>query len=154
MQAAGELKRQDAGAAAQRAQEAAEDLRRAEEQIRGTSADARQRAAGELQLEAQQIAEAQRRIAAETGRLVEPNSQQQGRADGSRTGTPAGQSDALRRLSAEKDKLAERVDDLQRSARQLGAQAGPASTDPAGRARDAASLLDREQVSRRMREFG
>jgi hypothetical protein len=149
-EAAGELKRQDAGAAAQRAEQAAEGLRRAEEQIRGTSADARQRAAGELRLEAQQIAEAQRRIASETQRMPEPKpGQARGDAGASASGN---QADAMRRLSAEQDKLAGRVDDLQRSARQLGAQAGPASTDPAGRARDAASLLDREQVGRRMRD--
>ena len=137
-QAAGELRRQDARAAAQRGREAAEALRRFEQQLRGTSADARQRAAGELQLEAQQVADAQRRIAGEASRL-----------QGSRGGAAG---DAQRRLAGEKDKLAERVDELQRSARALGAQAGGGPTDPAARAREAAAILDREQVARRMRE--
>jgi hypothetical protein len=48
--------------------------------------------------------------------------------------------------------LAERVDELQRSARALGAQPGGGATDPAARAREAATILDREQVARRMRE--
>jgi hypothetical protein len=136
-QASGELQRQDPRAAADRSRAAAETLRRIEQQLRGNSTEARQRAAGELQLEAQQLAEAQRRVATETARL-----------QSSAGGTPA---DGTRRLSAEKEKLAERVDELQRSARQLGAQTG-AAADPASRARDAAALLDREQVGRRMRE--
>jgi hypothetical protein len=138
-QAAGDLKRQDARAAAERAREAAEALRQVEQRLRGNSADARQRAAGELQLEAQQVADAQRRIATEAGRIP--------------SGASAATSDAMRRLAGEKEKLAERVEDLQRSAERLGAQAGAAaSTDPAGRAREAAAVLEREQVGRRMRE--
>ena len=102
--------------------------------------DGRQRAAGELQLEAQQVAEAQRRVAAEASRL--------------RNGTPgAAAADALRRLAAEKDRLAERVEELARSARQLGAQAGSAKeNDPGARAREAAALLDREKIGPRMRD--
>lgn len=154
-QAAGEMKRQDAGAAAERSREAGEALRRVEQQLKGGSADARQRAAGELQLEAQQVADAQRRIAAEAVRLYPTAPRTRGGDPGlhsGASGNPPGNVDAMRRLAAEKDKLAERVDDLQRSARELGAQAGAASTDPAARAREAAALLDREQVGRRMRD--
>ena len=137
--AAGEMKRQDAGAAAGRAQAAADALRRSEQQLRGTGADARQRQAGELQLEAQQVAEAQRRIAGEAARL--------------QSSAPGTAADAQRRLAAEKDTLADRVDELQRAARQLGAQAGAApAQDPGARAREAAAILDREQIGRRMRE--
>ena len=137
--AAAEMKRQDPRAAAERSREAGETLRRMEQQLRGTTPDGRQRAAGELQLEAQQVAEAQRRIAAEASRL--------------QTTPGAAASDALRRLGAEKDKLAERAEALERSAQQLGTQKGGSdSSDPAGRAREAASILEREQVGRRMRE--
>lgn len=136
--AASELQRQNARAAADRGRHAAETLRRMEEQLKGSSADARQRAAGELQLEAQQIAEAQRRIAAETSRL--------------QNGTPGVGGDALRRLAAEKEKLAERVDGLQRSARQLGGSGQPGKEGPAGQAREAVATLEREQVGRRMRD--
>jgi hypothetical protein len=136
--AASEMKRQDPRAAAERSREAAETLRRMEQDRRGNTPDGRQRAAGELQLEAQQIAEAQRRIAAEASRMQ---------------GTPGpATSDAQRRLSAEKEKLAERADALERSARQLGAQPSGGATDPASRARDAAAILERERVAQRMRE--
>ena len=139
-QAAGELQRQNARSAADRSREAADALRRAEQQLKGNTPDGRQRAAGELQLEAQQVAEAQRRVAAEASRL--------------RNGTPgAAAADALRRLAAEKDRLAERVEELARSARQLGAQAGSAKeNDPGARAREAAALLDREKIGPRMRD--
>lgn len=135
-QAAGELQREDPRAAAERARAAAETLRRAEEQLRGNNADARQRAAGELQLEGQQVAEAQRRIATETERL--------------KSAASGSTADSTRRLSVEKEKLAERVEQLQRSAERLGAHAGGAA-DPASRAREAAALLERDQVARRMR---
>jgi hypothetical protein len=137
--AANEMKRQDPRSAAERSREAADTLRRMEQNLRGNTPDGRQRAAGELQLEAQQIAEAQRRIAAEASRM-------QG-ASGPTTG------DALRRLSAEKEKLAERAEALERSARQLGAQpnSGP-TADPGSRAREAAAILERERVGQRMRE--
>jgi hypothetical protein len=139
-QAAGELQRQNAKSAADRSQDAAEALRRAEQHLTGNTSDGRQRAAGELQLEAQQVAEAQRRVAAEASRL--------------RSGTQGGAAtDALRRLAAEKERLAERVDELERASRQLGAQAGSAKdNDPAKRARETAAMLEREQVGRRMRD--
>jgi hypothetical protein len=137
--AAAEMKRQDPRAGAERSREAGETLRRMEQQLRGNTPDGRQRAAGELQLEAQQVAEAQRRIAAEASRLQ-------------RTPGPSA-ADALRRLAAEKDKLAERAEVLQRSAKQLGTQAsGSDRNDLSARAREAASILDREDVGRRMRE--
>jgi hypothetical protein len=138
--AANDLRRQDPTSAATNAERAAEQLRQLERQMRGGSADARQRAAGELRLEAQQVAEAQRRIAAEAARL-----QKEG-------GYSA---DALRRLAAEKDGLADRVDALQRSAEDLArapsAEKGAdraAGSSPADAARD----LQRGQVGRRMRE--
>ena len=137
--AAGEMRRQDSGAAAERSREAAETLRRMEQQLRGNTPDGRQRAAGELQLEAQQVSEAQRRIAAEASRLQ---------------GSPGpATADALRRLASEKEKLAGRTEALQRAAEQLGAQSrGAGTTDPADRAREAAAILDRDRVGSRMRE--
>jgi len=72
------------------------------------SPDARKRALGDLQLESQQLADAQRRVASEAERL-------------DREG--GGAADARRRLAGEKDRLAERVDALQQSAQRLGAEA-------------------------------
>jgi archaellum component FlaC len=131
--AASDLRRQDPKSAADRAERAANQLRRLEQQMRGDTPEARQRAAGEMRLEAQQIADEQRRIAAEAGRLEK--------------GEGTTNQDAWRRLAGEKDKLADRVDDLQRAAGQLGRE----SAQDKG-ASAAARELEQEQVSRRMRD--
>ena len=145
--AASELQRQDANAAADRAQAAAERLRSLEQQMRGRGMSDRQRAAGELRLEAQQIAEAQKRIAGETSRL-EPNA-------------AAGSADARRRLGAQQEKLADRVDELQRASEHLarqparpGQRGESATADAAGQSatKQAAQALQRDQIARRMRE--
>jgi hypothetical protein len=69
-----------------------------------------------------------------------------------RNGTSgAATTDAVRRLAAEKDRLAERVDELVRSARQLGQTGSGKENDPAARARETAALLDRERIGERMR---
>jgi hypothetical protein len=136
--AANDLRRADPRAAAESGSRAAEQLRRLEEQMHGSSADARQRAAGELQLEAQQIADAQRRVAAEAERLDKEN---------------ADNSDALRRLAGEKEGLADRTDALQRAAEQLAKAGGtPGNATASTAAGDAARELQREQIGRRMRD--
>jgi hypothetical protein len=101
--ATSDLRRQDARSAAQKGERAAERLRSLERQGRGGGAGGKERS-GELQLEAQQIADAQRRIAAEAERLE--------RGDGN----PG----ANRRLADDKERLAGRVDDLQRAAKEDG----------------------------------
>jgi hypothetical protein len=135
--AANEMQRQNAAGAAASGQRAAESLRQIERQIRGSSADGRQRAAGELQLEAQQIADGQRRLAGEISRL-----EKSGAASGANA-------DALRRLASEKDKLADRVDALQQSARQLERDAPGEGGAPF---REAASRLQEQRIGGRMRE--
>jgi hypothetical protein len=130
--AANDLDRHDPKAAADQAARAAERLRDIERQMRSDSPEARQRAAGELQLEAQQIAEEQRRIAAEAGRLD--------------AGKGAGNADARRRLSGEKEQLADRVDALERGVADL------ARADKDLGIANAARELEREQIGRRMRE--
>jgi hypothetical protein len=122
--ATSDLRRQDTDAAAQKGERAAQQLRSLERQARGAGQDGKQRATGELQVEAQQIAETQRRIAAETERLER---------DG---GTNA---DARRRLADEKDRVAGRVDELQRTAKQEGQT-------------DAARELERGKIGQRMRQ--
>jgi hypothetical protein len=141
--AASDLRRQDASGAAASGDKAAEQLRRLEQQMRGGTADARQRAAAELKLEAQQIAGTQRQIASETERL------QQQAGNPGRAGETQGTGDAMRRLAAEKDKLADRVDELQRAAQQLGRD-GQANGNAA--AREAARELEQGQVGTRMRD--
>jgi hypothetical protein len=136
--AGAEMQRQNATAAADSGQMAAEALKRLERQVRGSSAEARQRTAGELRLEAQQIAEGQRRAAAEAARLEKE-----------RSGTDRATSDALRRLAAEKDKLADRIDRLQEAARDAERDAPGAAAAPF---REAGRQLQGEQVGARMRD--
>jgi hypothetical protein len=138
--AAGDLQRQDAAGAAQRAGRAAAQLRRLEQQMQGDSAGARERAAGELRMEAQQIADEQQRIAGEAERLDK--------------GAP--DQDALRRLAGEKDKLADRVDELRRSTERLatigrsegGSQASEVERQTAGLAKE----IEGQRIAERMRE--
>lgn len=134
--ATADLRRQDAEAAAARAEHAAQQLRKIERDLQTATPDARKRAIGELQLEGQQLAEAQRRIAGEAERLD---------AEG------GGTADARRRLAAEKESLADRVDRLRDSARRLGAdpKAGTAADRTA--LGEAARELDRQQLGARMR---
>ena len=105
-QAAEQANSGDASAAAAKGEEAARQLRQAESQMQNGSPDARRRALGDVQLESQQIAEAQRRIAGEADRL-------------DREG--GGAADARRRLAGDKEKLADRVDALQQAAQRIGA---------------------------------
>lgn len=135
-QAAGDMQRNDRPSAAQSGKRAADQLRRLEQQMRGDNADAKQRAAADLQAEAQQIAQEQRRIAADAQRL-EKNA-------------GAGDVEAGRRLAAEKDRLADRVEALGRQASSLGAQPGKGQEQ--SRARDAAGQLAGERVGETMRE--
>jgi hypothetical protein len=141
-----DMRREDGESAARSGQRAADELRKLEAQMRG-GADARERAAADLQAEAQQIAQEQRRIASEAERM-EKN---------------AG-ADARRRLAADKDRLSERVDALKREAQRLAEQPVPpgsaqgrqggadrAGADEQSRARAAAGELERQQVAERMR---
>lgn len=123
-EAASDGQKQDANGAASKGQQAADALRRAEGQMQNGSSDAQKRALGDLQLESQQIAQEQRRVANEAERL-------------DREG--GGTSDARRRLAAEKDRLADRVDALQQSAQRLPS------------ASEAARDLSSQQLAERMR---
>ena len=136
-QASGELKREDTEAAARRSDRAAQQLRELEDRMRGNNADARQRAAADLQSEAQQILQEQRRIAAEADRLDR--------------GADGNTADARRRLAADKDRLSERVDALQRESQRMGTQS-PAGASEGARARAAADQLQKGRVGDRMRE--
>lgn len=121
-EAAAQAQKEDAAGAAAKGEEAARQLRRAESQMQNGTPGAKRRALGDLQLESQQVAEAQRRVAREAERL-------------DREG--GGATDARRRLAGEKEQLADRVDALQQASQRLGAEA----------ARDLAS----EKISERMR---
>ncbi|MEO6238926.1 MAG: hypothetical protein ABIQ52_18170, partial [Vicinamibacterales bacterium] len=137
--AASQGKQDDAAGAAAKGEEAARQLRKAEAQMQQGSPDAKRRALGDLQLESQQIAEAQRRVAGEAERL-------------DREG--GGAADARRRLAGEKEQLADRLDVLQQSAQRLGAEPGSnAAPDsrPGAVAAAAARDLTAQQISAKMR---
>ena len=138
--AAGALGREDVKAAAERAEQAASQLRRIEQHMRGEDPQARQRAAGEVQLEALQIAQEQRRIASEAARLDKID--------------PSASADARRRLAGDKDQLADRLDNLQRAAQALSARAaaGGEEAGAASKIGEAARELEKQELGRRMRE--
>jgi hypothetical protein len=131
--AASDLRRQDLNAASSRSGRAAEKLRELERQLNDASPDGRRRALGDLQLEARQLADEQRRVAAEAERVAQ-------------TG---GGNDARRRLAGEKDRLAERADRIEQGARGL---AGSGTPEERGAMKEALAEIDRQQLGKRMRE--
>lgn len=129
--AAGDLQRESPGSASERSARALDRLRAVERGLAGASPEERRRAAGGLQAEARQIAEAGRRVAAEA-------------AAGGAT------AESLRRLAGQQARLAERAADVERAAAEMAAR------EPAGGAGDgvrrAARDLAGARVSERLRE--
>jgi hypothetical protein len=95
--AAGELRRQDPRQASASGGRALQELQEVQQQMQRAQPDERRRAMGDMQLEARQLADEQRTIAAEQGKV------------------PGGDqgADARRRLAGEQDRLAERTRRLQ-----------------------------------------
>ena len=130
-----ELRREDTQDARASGDRALEQMRRVEERLRGESERGRSVALAELQFEAQQLADAQRRVADETGQVSSDNRSRQSGL----------------RLADEKDDLADRVDTLNRGLEALvgdGSAAEPADVP----VREAHDELEREAVGQRMRE--
>jgi hypothetical protein len=130
-----QLKRNDPAGAAASGQQAAQRLRDQQEKLEAGAPDARRRALGDVQLEAQQLAEAERRLSDEATRLSgDPNA-----------------SDARRRLAGDQEQLADRAKALGEAARRLG---GDTQGDSATREASAAAARELEQgrVPDRMRE--
>jgi hypothetical protein len=107
--ATGELRRADPAAASRDGEHAAAQLRRAQEQAQGGGASASDRTRTDAQIEAQQIAQEQRRIAAQAERLE-------------RGGRPV-PAEGRRQLADEKSRLSDRVAELGRSIREVAPQA-------------------------------
>ncbi|MGE3521203.1 MAG: DUF4175 family protein, partial [Vicinamibacterales bacterium] len=105
--AASDLRRENAEQASARAARALDKLRELERQLQGGSAEGRRRAMGDLQLEARQLAEAQRQIAAESAKTQQDD---------------AGR-DQLRRLAGEQERVAERLRRVEQSLKQQAAEA-------------------------------
>lgn len=133
--AASELRREDPAQASARSGRALQKLRDLERRLQTSSPEGRRRALGDLQLEARQLADAQRQISSEVQRLGETQTAR----------------DGLRRLAGEKDRLADRVEKLGESVKQLesGAERGSDERRTIG---EAAKELDRQQIDRRMRD--
>ena len=131
-----EMRRNDPAAAAARGGAAAQQLRDLESRLRGGSPGPRKRELGDLQLESQQLAEAQRRLANEADRAA-------------KDGSAAGQ-DARRRAAAEQEQLAQRADALRDAAKQLGSDRAATMADRSA-ATGAARDLESQRVGERMR---
>jgi hypothetical protein len=104
--AAGDLRRQDPAQASARGQRALDRLREVERQLRASAPDEARRARGDLQMEARQLADAQRELESDAGRL--------GQNDG----------DGMRRLAGEQERLAERARRLQQGLNRQGGAGG------------------------------
>ena len=125
--ATGELRRANPEAAARDGERAAAQLRRAEGQAHGSGAGTTERARTDAQIEGQQIAQEQRRIAAQAERI-------------DCAGRPSA-GEARRQLADDKGRLADRVDELRRA---IG--------DGAETSSGGGSRRDLEDVAGRMRE--
>ena len=156
--AASELRRQDPGQASARGNRALEKLRDLQQQLESARPDDRRRALGEMQLEARQLAGAQRQIASELAKTAQGD---------------AGK-DAVRKLAGEQDRLADRAKKLQDSLKQQATSAkgsegakgteeakGAGAKDRADRAAsaqtqaaagDVAKDIEHQRLSERMRQ--
>ena len=132
--AASGLQQRDPTKASESAGRALERMRRAEEALRGSTANDLQRRLGDLQLEARQLADAERRLSSEMQRL----------------GAAGQTGNRGRQVAAEQERLASRTDRLGQQLRDLSRQArgndGRAALDQAGRE------LESGKVAERMRE--
>ena len=138
--AASDLRRQDPAQAARRSEQTLERLRQLEQEVRNGRPDERRRAMGDLQFETRQLADAQRQVASEAGRLAK---------NGVPNGAPA---DGLRRLAGEQEQLAERMQQLERNARRLAGSGETLEPDQRAAVGEAVKQLDSQQLERRMRD--
>ena len=138
--AAGELGRQDPAQAAARGSRALGQLRQLEQDLNATGPDERRRALGEMQLEASQLADAQRRVSSEA---TKADTGEQGR-------------DTMRRLAGEQDRLADRTerlqDQLREQAESTSGQRERTDQDIQRAAADAAQEIERQHLTERMEQ--
>ena len=154
--ATSDLRRQDPKQASARGSRALDKLRETERQLEGARPDDRRRVLGEMQLEARQMADAERQIASELGKA----------------GSGEAGKDAVRRLAGEQERLADRARKLQDALKRQGTEGsqgskgsqgsqssqgsrGSRGSQPAQSAQgatDAARELERQRVAERMQE--
>ncbi len=119
-EAASQLQQESPEEAAARGSRSAQALRDAERALQAGTPGERQRAAGDVQLEARELAEAQRQLATQAGSLGEGQS-------------GAATNERRRQLAGEQGRLADRVASLERQVRELARGADPVR-DPLGQA--------------------
>lgn len=150
--AASELSRQDPTQASARANRALDKLRDLERQMQAGRPDEQRRAIGDMQLEARQLADAQRQLTSELGRVGQGES-----------GT-----DALRRIAGEQERLAGRAERLRqnidrqasapgsaqsgRPGNRPGANAGEESANTQKALSEAAREMQRQRLAERMQQ--
>ena len=132
--ATSELRRRDLSQSARRGQEALERLRDLEQQVGGESSSGQHEALGQLQLEAQQLATAQRHVASETRQ-----------SDAGAAGR-----DARYRLAGQEDGLADRVEAFEGHIEELLPRTANKVQQALTGAREE---LNRSALSDRMREL-
>jgi hypothetical protein len=146
--AANGLRREDPDEARANASRALDRLRELERSLEGSSPDGRRRALGDLQLEARQLADAERQLASEAER-AQSGQGSQGNQD---------RSDTLRRLAGEQERLAERMRGIERSLReQAGSAPGRGGDQNEARALqqaagEAAREAERQRLTERMQQ--
>jgi hypothetical protein len=134
--ASSDLRRQDPEQASARGDRALQQLRSLEERMQGARPDERRRALGDLQLEARQLADGQRRIGNEA----------------SRTSQGTAGEDARRRLAGDQERLADRTDRLSEAVRQLGQSSGDGDPQDRQATSEASRQLEQQRIAERMRE--
>jgi Domain of unknown function (DUF4175) len=140
--ATNDLRRQNPSQASASGARALEKLREMERQLQSRRPDEQRRALGDMQLEARQLADAQRQIASELAK----------------TGQSDTAKEAVRRLAGEQERLADRARGLQESLeRQAGGGNRAAATDKdraqtQAAAGEAARELQRQRTAERMQQ--
>src|SRR5262245_30448326 len=140
--ASNDLRRQNPSQASASGSRALEKLRELERQLQSKRPDEQRRALGDMQLEARQLADAQRQIASEL----------------SKTGQGETAKDAVRRLAGEQERLADRARRLQESLDRQGKDGNRGSSSEKDSAQtqaaatEAARDLQRQRTAERMQQ--
>jgi hypothetical protein len=134
-----DLRREDPTRASERGSRALEKLRELERQLQPSAPDERRRARGDLQLEARQLADAERQLESELGRLGQSSK------------------DGLRRLAGEQERMADRARRLKQGLSQQGTASAGDPKDNRDRnvqqaVSEAARDFERQRVSDRMQQ--
>ena len=146
--AASELRREDPTQATERGNRALEKLRELEKQLQSGAPDERRRAMGDMQLEARQLADGQRQVSSELGRVGQGDEGRDARAS---SGRRAGETRRTRGASPEEPRSPGKraVQPGRAGAKSGSAEDGATAQRAAG---DASREIDRQRLGERMRQ--